>query len=82
MLGVALVSGWDGGYFFLEGSSSSGMVSQASPSAEIEFLAVSAETQDKVAADFDPTSVIDGRQRVVAQIVRRRGDNPSFGAVS
>jgi len=79
VLGVALVSSWDGGYFFLEGFSSTGQAAEASLSSELDFFARNAEAEQGRAGDFDPASVVDGRERVVAQIVRRRGQ-PEFRA--
>jgi putative restriction endonuclease len=72
ILGLALVGGWDGGYFFLEGFAPDGRVRDRGPAGEIELLAAKAEP-----IQFDPANIIDGRERIVAQIVLRRGQ-PEF----
>ena len=77
VLGVALVAGWDGGYFFLEGFGANGQARLAGPATEIEFLSHSEQAAIAQAGAFDPVNVVDGRQRVIAQIVRRRGQ-PQF----
>jgi putative restriction endonuclease len=73
VLGLALVVGWDGGYFFLEGFGPDGLAHPGGRWSEIELL--SAEQEDVASASqaFDPGSTIDARERVLAQIVRRRG---------
>jgi hypothetical protein len=73
ILGLALVAGWDGGYFFFEGFGPSALAHPGGTDTEIELLTTE---QQRLAAEshyFDPTGVIDSRQRVLAQIVRRRG---------
>jgi putative restriction endonuclease len=73
ILGLALVVGWDGGYFFFEGFGPHALAHPGGTHTEIELLAAE---QQRLAVDsrsFDPTGIIDSRQRVLAQIVRRRG---------
>jgi putative restriction endonuclease len=77
ILGVALVSGWDAGYFFLEGFALAGVSRGKGPTAEMEQLARQQEQAALVAGVFDPSGTIDARERAVAQIVRRRGQ-PAF----
>ena len=77
VLGVALVAGWDGGYFFLEGFGTNGQAHLAGPATEIELLSQKAEAALGQTGAFDAVNVIDGRERVIAQIVRRRGQ-PKF----
>ena len=79
ILGLAMVNGWDAGYFFLEGFSSSGIGRRKGPAGEIEFLATQERLLCETNGVFDPTSLIDGRQRMVASIVRRQGQ-PRFRA--
>lgn len=73
VLGLALVVGWDGGYFFFEGFGSDGLARSGGRWSEIELL--SAEQEDIASAGqvFEPANTIDARERVLAQIVRRRG---------
>jgi putative restriction endonuclease len=77
ILGVALVAGWDGGYFFLEGFAPNGTARPRGPTSEIEYLATEQEQASVQAGAFDPSSVIDARERALSQIVRRRGQ-PAF----
>jgi putative restriction endonuclease len=70
---LALVAGWDGGYFFFEGFGPNALAHPGGTNTEIELLAAE---QQRLATDshsFDPAGVIDSRRRVLAQIVRRRG---------
>lgn len=73
VLGVAEVIGWDGGYFILGGPSSDGTLPGAGLSGELnafESLARSLETE---AGAFDPKGIVDAREKIMAAIVRRRG---------
>lgn len=73
ILGLALVAGWDGGYFFFEGFGPKALAHPGGANTEIELLAAE---QQRLATDshsFTPAGVIDSRRRVLAQIVRRRG---------
>ena len=79
VLGLAIVAGWEGGYFFLEGFGSSGESRGRGPQGEIEWLARGQERAQLDAGSFDPKGVIDARERELAQIVRRRGQ-PKFRA--
>lgn len=72
VLGVAVVSHWDAGLFFLEGFAPDGHAQPPGPATEVELL--SAEVTKAEALDtFDPKGIIDGRRRTIASIVRRRG---------
>ena len=77
ILGVALVTGWQEGYFFLEGFSASGLAREPSPRPQIEMLIQSQQKAADVDGFFSPRDVTDGRQRILASIVRRRGQ-PEF----
>lgn len=79
ILGLAMVNGWDGGYFFLEGFASSGIVRRRGPVGEIEILASQERFLCETNGVFDPSSLIDGRQRIIASIMRRQGQ-PKFRA--
>ncbi len=74
ILGLALITGWDGGYFFLESLAPGGHPRSRSygPSAEISVLAAA---QEETGSSFDPDSTIDGRKKIVASIVRRQGQS-------
>ena len=77
VLGVALVAGWDGGYFFLEGFAHDGIAHRCGPAGEIELLMTKGERMQAEAGVFDPANAIDGRERIIAHIVHRRGQ-PEF----
>lgn len=77
VLGLALVVGWEAGYFFFEGFSDSGQVVATVAQVEMNVLRAQAERAGASAAVFDPTGLLDARERVIAQIVRRRGQ-PAF----
>lgn len=79
ILGLALVNGWDGGYFFLEGFSKSGIGRRRGPSGELEILMSQERLICETGGVFDPASLIDARRRIVASIVRRQGQ-PKFRA--
>src|SRR5579872_6479141 len=73
VLGLALVVGWDGGYFFFEGFGPDGFAHLGGAESEIELITAE---QERLASDersFDAASVVDAREKVLAQIVRRRG---------
>jgi len=73
VLGVAQVTDWKDGYFFLEGYSKSGASrvrgERARMRRDLEEEAESAESRH----EFDPTSVEDARRRTARSIVQRRG---------
>lgn len=73
VLGLATVAGWDGGYFFLEGFSPQGLSRGRGPAGEIEEIIRRVERTEGDGGTFNPTDVIDARERTIAQIVRRRG---------
>lgn len=75
VLGLALVTGWDGGYFYLEGFSRDGHTDDPGPQAELEFLSAQEEKAKYQAGHFDPQSVADARRRTVAAIVMRQGQS-------
>src|SRR5258708_3518633 len=79
ILGLATVNGWDGGYFFLEGFTSTGLGRSRGPAGELELLASQERLLCVTNGVFDPSSLIDGRQRIVASIVQRQGQ-PKFRA--
>ncbi len=73
VLGVALVVGWDGGYFFFEGFGPEGVAHSEGRRTEIELLSAEQEGIASAGRAFDPANTIDARERVLAHIVRRRG---------
>jgi hypothetical protein len=77
VLGLALVSGWEDGLFYLEGFSSSGQAHPPGAATEIQELEKDELDLAQVAGAFDPSGVTDARKRVIAQIVRRQGQ-PAF----
>ena len=73
VLGLALVAGWDAGYFFFEGFGLNGMAHEPGTAAEIELLSREQEKLVSSVEEFDVHNLIDARERALAQIVRRRG---------
>lgn len=72
VLGLALVAGWEDGYFFLEGFSPQGLSHGPGPDAEIAALGSELRDGDGVER-FVPANVRDGRRRILAAIVQRQG---------
>lgn len=79
ILGLAMVNGWDGGYFFLDGLASGDIKRSRGPAVEVEILASQELLVCETQGVFVPKDLIDGRQRIIASIVRRRGQ-PKFRA--
>ncbi len=77
VLGLALVAGWEEGYFLLEGFAPDGHAHGRGPAAEIAALTGAREQSDTAAGTFSPKSILDGRERAIASVVRRRGQ-PEF----
>ena len=73
ILGLALVVGWDGGYFFFEGFGPDGWAHSGGRWSEIELLSAEQESTAAAGHSFDPNNTVDARERVLAQIIRRRG---------
>lgn len=79
VLGLALVVDWKDGYFALEGFAPGGQARRA-PGAARMGVAARSEAQDAVESGaFDPGDEKDARERILAAIVRRRGQ-PAFRA--
>jgi len=77
VLGLALVTRWDDGYFFLEGFSPSGTLREPEPAPEIDVLFTIKDDRRSANEAFDPAKVSDARERVMAAVVRRLGQ-PAF----
>lgn len=73
VMGLALVAGWDGGYFFFEGFGRDDLAHPPGVGAEIELLAMAQQRSAMESRGFDASSIVDARERVLGQIVRRRG---------
>ena len=72
ILGLAYVTGWDEGYFYLE-SYDETLDFQPGPRAEIEQITRSLEQIAEEKGSYDPSIAPDSRKRVIANIVQRRG---------
>lgn len=77
ILGLALVNDWEDGFFVLEGFSPSGQANGPRVTTLIESMVKDAERSAESESVFDPSNLIDARERTVASIVRRRGQ-PAF----
>lgn len=72
VLGLALVTGWNAGHFYLEGFSPSGAYYEPVP-ADV----TTADDEPGAREAFDPARVKDARERLMAFVVRRLGQ-PAF----
>ncbi|MFC2038847.1 HNH endonuclease [Chloroflexota bacterium] len=77
VLGVAIVTGWEEGYFFLEGFSNDGEVNDPSPQPLIDAIIDNLQKQNIDNGIFDPHNIFDAREKTIAPIIRRRGQ-PQF----
>lgn len=73
VLGLALVAALEGDFFYLEGFSPEGEARDGGGGATIEFALASAQNSALEQGAFDPASLYDARERIMASIVRRRG---------
>lgn len=72
ILGLAYVTGWDEGYFYLESYDGTRNF-QPGPQAEIEQITRSLKQAEENFRSYDPSIVADSRKRVIGNIVQRRG---------
>lgn len=77
VLGVAMVSGWEEGYFFMEGFSPAGEAKDYGAAALIDAMIQDAQEENALGSVFDPSDLLDGRKRIIASVVQRRGQ-PAF----
>jgi len=75
--GLALVSNWENGYFFLEGFSTSGDSFSPGPRAEIDVFVAEYEATPSIMESFHPHDILDGRKKTISTIVQRQGQ-PDF----
>ena len=75
VLGLALVSGWEEGYFFLEGFSKQGVAQGKGPRPQLDAIIENHRLTESDVGTFQPDSIVDGRKRITASIVLRRGQN-------
>lgn len=75
ILGLALVAGWAGGYFILEGFASDGRSRGRGNASDLSQFLAAAEANERPA--FGLQTIADARERILAAIVRRRGQ-PQF----
>ena len=76
VLGVARVTAWDAGYLHLEGLPAETLVSGRQTQAEVDAL-IEQQEAAVFGSESYPESPQDGRDRVAASVVRRRGQ-PEF----
>lgn len=75
--GLALVAGWEGGYFYLEGFSPNGYSRGTGPGAEIEMITTEHQVVSVDVGAFNPENILDGRRRIISSVVLRQGQ-PEF----
>lgn len=73
VLGLAAVTEWKDGYFILEGYSREGRVHATNERPDAAHDRARAAAAPLPTQDFDPAAVGDGRDRQIAQVIRRRG---------
>ncbi|GAB0153546.1 HNH endonuclease [Marinobacterium sp. BA1] len=71
IMGLAYVTGWDEGYFYLE-SYDSDRAFNPGPRAEIERITQQLEINEETGS-YNPDNVSDSRKKIIASIVQRRG---------
>jgi putative restriction endonuclease len=76
VLGLALATGWEEGYFNFEGFSKEGFIYNEKTERRVDDIVRNEEIRH-TQEFFDFTSIEDGRTHVIASIVRRRGQ-PQF----
>lgn len=72
ILGLAYVTGWDDGYFYLESYSETSNA-KPGPQTEIEQLSRSIEELSDAEGRYNPESTPDTRRKIVSSIIQRRG---------
>lgn len=75
VLGVAIVAGWEEGFFFLEGFSPDGLSYGCGPQAQIDAAVAAQRKEETEQAVFQPDSITDARERITTSIVQRRGQD-------
>jgi len=73
ILGLALVTGWDAGYFYFQGFDALRVSDWRLPTIASAALVSPQGRADAIASVFDPTAVEDERRRVQAVIAQRQG---------
>jgi putative restriction endonuclease len=73
VLGLALVTEWKDGYFFLEGFSDQGTLRATEVGADAAHDRTRAEVAAVVIQDFDANDVDDRREKQIAEVIRRKG---------
>ena len=69
VLGLALVAGWDDGYFFFEGFGPAGLARPPGIATEVELLSREQEKLVPSIADFDALNAIDARERKCSKLL-------------
>jgi predicted restriction endonuclease len=77
ILGVGIVIDHYQGNFIIEGFTANGLIKSLTSPAELEALSVAQEKTAEVSGAFNPQDIIDAREKILASIVRRRGQ-PQF----
>lgn len=72
ILGIAKVSNWKGGFFQLDGYANDGRLTSIPLEGPL-VKEISEIESENPTGSFEPTSQIDARDRVLSEIVRRRG---------
>jgi putative restriction endonuclease len=75
VLGLAMVTEWEDGYFILEGLSRQDDLSPHRANGDAAYDRAKSRVIGEVAADFSLESMLDDRKRQIAEVVRRQGQS-------
>lgn len=75
VLGIAMVSNWDGGFFYLDGVTQDRRAHPRGPEAQLDFYRGLFDDRKKEIGILDPTNMIDARKRVLTTIIQREGQS-------
>lgn len=80
VLGLAMINNWDDGLFYLEGFNVDRRARPRGPEAEFDYLQGLLDSRKGEIGELDPSNIQDARKRVLANIIRRQGQQ-EFRAV-
>lgn len=73
VLGLALVAGWDNGYFFFEGFAPSGVNYGKGTNAQITMITEQFSVSNESAPELTFDGTLDSRRKVIASVIQRQG---------
>ncbi len=73
--GIAVISGWDDGYFHIEGCNAAGVSRGTGSMAESTVAAQATSNTSDSGSEFDHSALVDERERTIALVLKRRGQS-------